>query len=56
MKPDYVTVPIKLCPEFGNDEYIFLCNLGGRIVSDFKVMEWGLQDLKQKKNKHIKRK
>ena len=26
MTSDYVTVPIKLCSEVGNDQYITLCN------------------------------
>lgn len=42
MKPDYFIVPIKLCPEFGNDERIILCSFGGRIVSVFDVMEWSV--------------
>ena len=42
MKPDYFIVPIKLCPEFGNDERIILCSFGDRIVSVFDVMEWSV--------------
>lgn len=30
---------IKLCLDFGNDEHIILCNFGGRIMSDFEVVE-----------------
>ena len=29
----YVIVSIKLCPEVGNDEYIIVCNFGGRRMS-----------------------
>ena len=30
---------IKLFPEIGHDEYIILCNFGGRSISGFKVIE-----------------
>ena len=40
---DYVIVSIKLCPEVGNDEYIIVCNFGGRRISAFKVIEGGLR-------------
>ena len=51
---DYVIVSIKLSPEVGNDEFIIVCNFGGRGMSDLKVMEGrGLRALpshrKQKK-------
>ena len=54
MTSDYVIVLIKLCPEVGNDEFIIVCNFGGRGMSDLKVMEGrGLRALpshrKQKK-------
>ena len=36
---DYVMVSIKLCKDGENDEYIILCNFGGRITSSFGVIE-----------------
>ena len=36
MTSDYVIVSIKLCPEVGNDEYIIVCNFGGRRMSGFE--------------------
>ena len=38
MTSDYVIVSIKLCPEVGNDEYIIVCNFGGRRMSGFEVI------------------
>ena len=35
-------VSIKLCKDGENDEYIILCNFGGRITSSFGVIEVGL--------------
>ena len=32
-------VSIKLCKDGENDEYIILCNFGGRITSSFGVIE-----------------
>ena len=43
MTSDYVIVSIKLCPEVGNDEYIIVCNFGGRRMSGCKVIEGGLR-------------
>ena len=41
----YVTVSIKVFLNAGNDEYIILCNFGGRtIVSGFEVIDGGLQE------------
>ena len=34
----YVIVTIELCPEVGNDEYIIVCNFGGRRMSGFQVI------------------
>ena len=39
MTSGYVDVSIKLFSEVGHDEYIILCNFGGRSRSDFKVIE-----------------
>ena len=41
MTSDYFSVSIKLCPEVGNDKYIVLCNIGGRSMSGFYVIEGG---------------
>ena len=41
MTSDYVIVSIKLCPEVGNDEYIIVCNFGGRRMSGFEVIGGG---------------
>ena len=41
MTSDYVIVPIKSCPEVGNDEKIILCGFGGRSMSVFEVIEGG---------------
>ena len=41
MTSDYVIVPIKSCPEVGNDEKIILCGFGGRSRSVFEVIEGG---------------
>ena len=30
---------LELCPEVGNDEYLILCNFGGRSMIGFEVME-----------------
>ena len=30
---------IELCLDSGNGEHIILCNFGGRILSDFEVIE-----------------
>ena len=38
MASSYVTVPIKLCLDAGNDEYIIRCNFVGRIRSFFEVI------------------
>ena len=41
----YVIVSIKVFLNVGNDEYIILCNFGGRtIMSGFEVIDWGLQE------------
>ena len=41
----YVTVSIKVFLNVGNDEYIILCNFGGRsIMSGFEVIDGGLQE------------
>ena len=39
MTSDYVIVSIKLCPEVGSDEYIIVCDFGGRRMSGFEVIE-----------------
>ena len=39
MTSGYVDVSIKLFSEVGHDEYIILCNFGGRSISGFKVIE-----------------
>ena len=41
MTSDYVIVSIKLCLEVGNDEYIIVCNFGGRRMSGFEVIGGG---------------
>ena len=41
MTSDYVIVSIKLCPEVGNDEYVIVCNFGGRRMSGFEVIGGG---------------
>lgn len=38
MASSYVTVPIKLCLDAGNDEYISRCNFVGRNMSFFEVI------------------
>ena len=38
MASSYVTVPIKLCLDAGNDEYIIRCNFVGRNMSIFEVI------------------
>ena len=35
---NYVIVPIKFSLDVGNDEYIFLGNFGGRIMSGFEII------------------
>ena len=39
MTSDYTIVPIKLCLDVGNDEYIILCTFGRRIMSGFEVKQ-----------------
>ena len=34
-----VIVSVKLCLEVRNDGYAFLCNVGGRVMSSFEVIE-----------------
>jgi len=41
MTSSYAILSIKSCPEVGNDEYIIVCNFGGRRISDFQVIEGG---------------
>ena len=41
MTSDYFFVSFKLCPDVGTDKYIVLCNIGGRSVSGFDVIEGG---------------
>ena len=36
-----VIVSIKLCPEFGNDGYIIMCNFGGRSMSGVEIRGGG---------------
>ena len=36
---DYVIVSIKLCLDFGNDDYVILCNFWCRIMSGFDVID-----------------
>ena len=36
-----VIVSIKLCPEFGNDGYIIMCNFGGRSMSGVEIIGGG---------------
>ena len=36
-----VIVSIKSCPEFGNDEYIIMCNFGGRSMSGVEIIGGG---------------
>ena len=45
MTSDYTIVPIKLCLDVGNDEYI-LCTFGRRIMSGFEVKQ-GDRQIKQ---------
>ena len=40
---DYVIVSIELCPELENDEFIIVCNFGGRSISGSEVIEGGLR-------------
>ena len=35
----FIILSTKLCLDAGNNEYVILCNFGGRIVSSFKVIE-----------------
>ena len=46
MTSDYTIVPIKLCLDVGNDEYIILCTFGRRIMSGFEVKQ-GDRQIKQ---------
>lgn len=39
IKSYYVSQSIRLCLEVENDEYIMLCNFGGRSMDGFKVKE-----------------
>lgn len=41
----YVIVSIKLRQQVANDECFVLCNLGGRSISGFEVIEGGLWSL-----------
>ena len=34
---------IELCPELENDEFIIVCNFGGRSISGSEVIEGGLR-------------
>ena len=34
---------IELCPEVGNDDFIIVCNFGGRSISGSEFIEVGLQ-------------
>ena len=43
MTSNYVIVSIKLCLDVRNDEYIILCNFGGRIMSESRVTGDGLR-------------
>ena len=36
---------IELCPEVGNDDYIIVCNFGGRSISGSEVIEGAFQDV-----------
>ena len=36
---NYAIVAIKLCLDVGNDDYIIFWNLGGHVMSGFKVIE-----------------
>ena len=36
-----VIVSINLCPEFGNDGYIIMCNFGGRSMSCVEIIGGG---------------
>ena len=38
MTTDYGIMSIKLCLEVGNDEYIIVCNFGGRRMKGFEVI------------------
>ena len=44
---------IELCPEVENDEYIIVCNFGGRSISGSEVIEGGLRGCpsRRKQNK-----
>ena len=39
MTSRYVIVSVTFCLNIGNNEYIILCNFGGRIVSNCEVLE-----------------
>ena len=38
MTTDYGIMSIKLCLEVGNEEYIIVCNFGGRRMKGFEVI------------------
>lgn len=40
-----IILSTKLCLDAGNNEYVILCNFGGRIISGFKVIEGGAPEV-----------
>lgn len=47
---------VTLCPDFGNDKYVILCNFSGRIMSGFEVKEEGTPDEASSPSKEAKKK
>ena len=44
MTSNYVIVSVKLCLKVGNNDYIILCNFGGRIMSGRSKQKQGRLD------------